>query len=175
MNLIPSLSYTKSKRSNKALTTYKFAFTTKLRIRKLDVSMARRHLMMTPSNGSIFRVTGHLWRILRSSVNSPHKGQWRGSLAFSLICAWINNSETGYLRHHRTHNDVTVMWNHPSHHPVLLGTPPQSPKVTVMVMNYLFTSLLFHVNAHIVDPGSKQYNSFSSTKIEPTIRKGWHI
>ena len=29
-------------------------------------------------------------RIHRSSVNSPHKGQWRGYLMFSLICAWIN-------------------------------------------------------------------------------------
>ena len=24
-----------------------------------------------------------------SPVNSPHKGQWRGALIFSLICAWI--------------------------------------------------------------------------------------
>ena len=23
-------------------------------------------------------------------VNCPHKGQWRGALVFSLICAWIN-------------------------------------------------------------------------------------
>ena len=27
--------------------------------------------------------------IHRSLVNSPHKGQWRGALVFSLICAWI--------------------------------------------------------------------------------------
>ena len=26
----------------------------------------------------------------RSPVNSPHKGQWRGALMFSLICVWIN-------------------------------------------------------------------------------------
>ena len=25
-----------------------------------------------------------------SSVNSPHKGQWRGALVSSLICAWIS-------------------------------------------------------------------------------------
>ena len=24
-------------------------------------------------------------------VNSPYKGQWRGALMFSLICAWIND------------------------------------------------------------------------------------
>ena len=28
--------------------------------------------------------------IHRSPVNSPNKGQWRGALMFSLICAWIN-------------------------------------------------------------------------------------
>ena len=26
----------------------------------------------------------------RSPVDSPHKGQWRGPLMFSLICTWIN-------------------------------------------------------------------------------------
>ena len=26
----------------------------------------------------------------RSPVNSSHKGQWRGALMFSLICAWLN-------------------------------------------------------------------------------------
>ena len=49
--------------------------------------------------------------IHRSTVNSPHKGQWRGALVFSLISAWIN----GWLsnrdsRRHRAHHDVTVMW-----------------------------------------------------------------
>ena len=29
--------------------------------------------------------------IHRSPVNSPHKGQWRGALMFSLICAWTNS------------------------------------------------------------------------------------
>ena len=28
-----------------------------------------------------------VWRIHRSPVNSPHKGQWRRALMFSLICA----------------------------------------------------------------------------------------
>ena len=28
--------------------------------------------------------------IHRSSVNSPHEGQWCGALMFSLICSWIN-------------------------------------------------------------------------------------
>ena len=53
--------------------------------------------------------------IHRSPVNSPHKGQWRGALMFSLICAWINgwvnNREAGDLRRHRDHYDVIAM-NH---------------------------------------------------------------
>ena len=46
-------------------------------------------------------------------VNSPHKGQWRGALMFSLICVWINgwvnNREAGDLRRHRGHYDINVM------------------------------------------------------------------
>ena len=51
--------------------------------------------------------------IHRSPVNSPHKGQWRGALMFSLICdrinGWVNNGEAGDLRRHRAHYDVIVM------------------------------------------------------------------
>ena len=46
-------------------------------------------------------------------VNSPHKGQWRGALMFSLICVWINgwvnSPEASDLRRYRAHYDVTVM------------------------------------------------------------------
>ena len=53
--------------------------------------------------------------IHRSTVNSPHKGQWRGALLFSLICAWINgwvnSRDAGDLIRYRDHYDVTVMWN----------------------------------------------------------------
>ena len=52
--------------------------------------------------------------IHRSPVNSPHKGQWRGALMFSLICLWINywinSHEAGDLRRYRAHYDVIVMW-----------------------------------------------------------------
>ena len=57
--------------------------------------------------------------IHQSPVNSPHKGQWRGALMFSLICVqingWVNNGEAGVMRRHRSHYDVTVMrtlYNH---------------------------------------------------------------
>ena len=55
--------------------------------------------------------------IHRSPVNSPHKGQWRGALIFSLNCAWINawvnNHEVGDSRHHCAHYDVMVMFGFP--------------------------------------------------------------
>ena len=68
-------------------------------------------IMMTSSNGNIFSVTGSL---CRWPVNSPHKGQWRTALVFSLICTWtngwVNNRDVGDLRGHRAQYDVTVMF-----------------------------------------------------------------
>ena len=57
------------------------------------------------------------WAFVRgihgSPVNSPHKGQWRGALMFTLICVWINgcvnNREAGDLRCYCAHYGVTVM------------------------------------------------------------------
>ena len=66
--------------------------------------------------------------IHRSTVNSPHKGQWRGALVLSLICAWVNtwvnNGEAGDFRRHRAHYDVIVkdccitglLWGEPAGH-----------------------------------------------------------
>ena len=52
--------------------------------------------------------------IHRSPVNSPHKGQWRRALMFSLICAWlkgwVNNGNAGNLRRRRSHYDANVMF-----------------------------------------------------------------
>ena len=54
--------------------------------------------------------------IHRSPANSPHKGQWRWALMFSLICAWTNSwadiGDADDLKHHRVHYDVTVMLRH---------------------------------------------------------------
>ena len=51
--------------------------------------------------------------IHRPPVKSPHKGQWRGALMFSLICVWINGwvntGEAGDLRRYRAHYVVIVM------------------------------------------------------------------
>ena len=53
-------------------------------------------------------------RIHKPSVDSAHKGQWRGTSIFSLIGAWtngwVNNRNTGDLRCHRAHYDVTVIY-----------------------------------------------------------------
>ena len=61
-------------------------------------------LMMTSSNGNVFRVAGPLCG----------EGQWRGALIFSLICAWttgwIKKGDAGDLRRHRAHYGVTVMY-----------------------------------------------------------------
>ena len=71
-------------------------------IKYIDLSSVQQN-MMTSSNGNVFR----------SPVNSPHKGQRRGTLMFSLICARINcrvnDREAGDLRRHRAHYDVIVM------------------------------------------------------------------
>ena len=51
----------------------------------------------------------------RSPLESRHKGQWRGDLMFSLICAWtngwVNNEDIGDLRRHRAQYDVTERTN----------------------------------------------------------------
>ena len=50
--------------------------------------------------------------IHRSPVDSPHKVQWRGTLTFSLICAWTNswanNRDPCALIRHGAHHDATI-------------------------------------------------------------------
>ena len=48
--------------------------------------------------------------IHRSSVNSPHKGRWRGLWCFlSSEPGRVNNRKSGDLRCHRAHYEVIVM------------------------------------------------------------------
>ena len=46
----------------------------------------------------------------------PYKGQWRGALMFSLICAWmngwVNHREVGDLRRHHAYYNVIVMFQY---------------------------------------------------------------
>ena len=82
-----------------------------------------QHLMMTSSSGNIFRVTGLLCRKFtgdrwiprtKASVNGEFPAQ-KASDAELWCFLWSekkqmrNNGETGDLRRHRAHYDVTVM------------------------------------------------------------------
>ena len=50
-------------------------------------------------------------RIHWSSVNSPHKGQWRGALKFSLICA-LNKRLNKQLRYRWCETPPRSLWRH---------------------------------------------------------------
>ena len=69
-------------------------------------------IMMTSSNGNIFRVTGHLCGEFTGPRWIPRTKASDAEL--SLICVWINgwvnNREAGDLRCYRAHYDVTVMY-----------------------------------------------------------------
>ena len=49
-------------------------------------------------------------------VASSYKGQWCRTLMFSLICAWTsgwaNSQDTGDLRCHCAHYDITLIWKY---------------------------------------------------------------
>ena len=70
-------------------------------------------------------------------MNSPHKGQWRGALVFSLICTWkngwVNNREADDLRRYHTHYDVIVMIQMSGIKPLLVSS-----------MTRMFVSLFCH-------------------------------
>ena len=88
-----------------------------------------------------------LRRIHRSPVNSPHKGQWRGALMFSLIWtwtnSWVNNPEAGDLRRNRAHCDVSVM---------VIGTQSRCVHIVIygLIMSYknvMYALLCWNVHA----------------------------
>ena len=71
-------------------------------------------VMMTSSNGNLFRSTGPLCEEFTSHRWIPcTKASDAEIWCFSLICTWlngwVNNSEAGDLRCHRANYDVTVM------------------------------------------------------------------
>ena len=72
-------------------------------------------VMVTSSNGNIFRVTGPLWGEFTGHWWIPlTKANDAGLWSFLFICGWINgwvnNREAGDLRRHCAYYDVTVMW-----------------------------------------------------------------
>ena len=46
--------------------------------------------------------------IHRSPVNSPHKGQWRRALMFSVICVWTN----AWTNHREAETSSRSLWRH---------------------------------------------------------------
>ena len=100
--------------------------------------------------------------IHRSPVNSPHKGQWRGALMFSLICAWTNswenNGDAGDLRRYRAHYDVIVMstqWR-----PIFCwikwlshidGSVQEIRNSSVVAMSYVFLALTHQEKRNSID------------------------
>ena len=75
----------------------------------------KKIIMMTSSNGDIFRATGHLCGEFIGLWWIPHTKASDAELwCFLFICAWINgwvnNREAGDLRRYSPHYDVTVMW-----------------------------------------------------------------
>ena len=79
-----------------------------------NVSVILVNIMMTSSNGNIFRVTGHLCgkftghrRIPRTKVSNAEL--WCFLWSASEKNGWVNNREAGDLRHYCAHYDVTVM------------------------------------------------------------------
>ena len=69
--------------------------------------------MITSSDRNISRVTGHLWGESTGHRWIPLTKASDGAFMFSLICAWTNSwaitRDSGDLRRHRPHYDVTVM------------------------------------------------------------------
>ena len=87
--------------------------------------------------------------IHRPPVDSRHKGQWRGALMFSLICAWTNvwanNRDAGDLTRHRAHYDVTVMnWRLDN---IFIRIP-----VLEWIFNYLVHRTAYVYDINIIEP-----------------------
>ena len=71
--------------------------------------------IITSSNGNIFRVAGHLCGEFEL-VNGEFPAQMPVTRSFDVffdlrlnLNGWVNNRETGDLRHYCAHCDVTVM------------------------------------------------------------------
>ena len=118
---------------------------------------------MTSSNGNLFRVTGP-----SCGEFTGHKGQWRGALMFSLICAWINgwvnNREAGDLLRHRAHDDVNVMFPCTNRH-VSCCRIENSRGTTVEVWEWINTFIPLFVERVITYPSPGSSNQSCSSRI----------
>ena len=103
-------------------------------------SISHDDVMMETFSALLALVRG----IHRPLVNSPRKGQWRGSSMFSLICAsingWVNNRDAGDLRCNWAHYDVIVVI-------ILLFSMCVVPAEYSVPSNHVF---MYHVFSHCV-------------------------
>ena len=111
--------------------------------------------------------------IHRSPVNSPHKGQWRGALMFSLICprinGWVNDRKAGDLRRLRTNYDVTVMIvRHTAHTIVSWYNPNQWLMVHTSDLMMVTRS-----NAHILTIIIKEIGNLKTHSPVYYIKDNW--
>ena len=75
-----------------------------------------KFIMMTSSNGNIFRVTGALCGEFTGHRWIPHTKAsaaelWCFLLSAPWINRWVNNREAGDLKRHIAHNDVILMYS----------------------------------------------------------------
>ena len=124
--------------------------------------------------------------IHRSPVNSPHKGQWRGALMFSLICArvhaWVNNREAGDLRRRRAHCDIIVMGGYKiTDQGKVSGFRPSSENVGApLLSNHVHT--LYHTgdatNSLVLAQRNEvvtQLTHWAGTRWTPFRRRHFHV
>ena len=80
-----------------------------------------------------------------------YKGQWRGALTFSLICAWtngwVNKRDAGDFRLHRAHYDVTVVYFHSS----LLNCFWENIRVKLHLLSYKCICILYTEITDVVE------------------------
>ena len=115
--------------------------------------------------------------IHRSPVNSPHKGQWRGALIFSLIWAsrngWANNWDAGDLRGLRAHYDVIVMYAYHTTKPACLQSK-RVKHISFPKSEYIFPWLLLWkmvYDAHITN--QPWYPQKHPMRMITYYRKSW--
>ena len=85
--------------------------------RKISLMRKYGHIYFSHDDVIIWKHFLRYWPFVRGihlpPVDCPHKGQWRGALMFSLICAWTKvwakNRDAGNLKRHHAHHGVTVM------------------------------------------------------------------
>ena len=102
-----------------------------------------------------FRVTGHLCgEFTGPPGNSPHKGQWRGALVFSLICVWINgwvnNRDAGDSKRNRPHYDVSVMCSQHIYLPACFSSTHEILIKQIYRTLVSGSSLIMEANIHLL-------------------------